>query len=74
MFNHADYRLMSRRAVEALRACPESNIFLRGLIPQLGYPSSVVTYERHERFAGESKYPLRKMLALAWQGVTSFSA
>lgn len=74
VFNHADYRLMSRRAVEALRACPESNIFLRGLIPQLGYPSSVVTYERHERFAGESKYPLRKMLALAWQGVTSFSA
>ena len=74
IFNHADYRLMSRRAIEALRACPESNIFLRGLIPQLGYPSSVVEYERRERFAGESKYPLRKMLALAWQGVTSFSA
>jgi len=74
IFNHADYRLMSRRAIEALRAFPESNIFLRGLIPQLGYPSSVVEYERRERFAGESKYPLRKMLALAWQGVTSFSA
>jgi polyisoprenyl-phosphate glycosyltransferase len=74
IFNHADYRLMSRRAIEALRACPESNIFLRGLIPQLGYPSSVVEYERRERFAGESKYPLRKMLGLAWQGVTSFSA
>lgn len=74
IFNHADYRLMSRRAIEALRACPESNVFLRGLIPQLGYPSSVVEYERRERFAGESKYPLRKMLALAWQGVTSFSA
>jgi polyisoprenyl-phosphate glycosyltransferase len=74
IFNHADYRLMSRRAIEALRACPESNIFLRGLIPQLGYPSSIVEYERQERFAGESKYPLRKMLALAWQGVTSFSA
>lgn len=74
VFNHADYRLMSRRAVEALRAFPESNVFLRGLIPQLGFPSTTVEYERHERFAGESKYPLRKMLALAWQGVTSFSA
>ncbi len=74
VFNHADYRLMSRRAIEALRQCSESNVFLRGLIPQLGYPSSVVEYDRHERFAGESKYPLRKMLALAWQGVTSFSA
>ena len=65
---------MSRRAVEALRAYPESNLFLRGIIPQLGFPASVVKYERHERFAGESKYPLQKMLALAWQGVTSFSA
>ena len=74
VFNHADYRLMSRRAVEALRAYPESNLFLRGIIPQLGFPASVVKYERHERFAGESKYPLQKMLALAWQGVTSFSA
>ena len=74
VFNHADYRLMSRRAIEALRAFPESNVFLRGLIPQLGFPSTTVAYERHERFAGESKYPLRKMLALAWQGVTSFSA
>jgi glycosyltransferase involved in cell wall biosynthesis len=74
VFNHADYRLMSRRAIEALRQYPESNVFLRGLIPQLGYPSSVVEYDRQERFAGESKYPFRKMLALAWQGVTSFSA
>jgi polyisoprenyl-phosphate glycosyltransferase len=74
VFNHADYRLLSRRAVESLRAYPESNVFLRGLIPQLGYSSSTVEYERHERFAGESKYPLRKMLALAWQGVSSFSA
>jgi polyisoprenyl-phosphate glycosyltransferase len=74
VFNHADYRLMSRRAVEALRAFPESNVFLRGLVPQLGYPSTTVEYARGERFAGESKYPLRKMLALAWQGVTSFSA
>ena len=74
VFNHADYRLMSRRALEALRAYPEVNIFLRGLIPQLGYPSGTVEYEREERFAGESKYPLSKMLALAWQGFTSFSA
>jgi glycosyltransferase involved in cell wall biosynthesis len=74
VFNHADYRLMSRRAVEALRAFPETNVFLRGLIPQLGFRSAQVEYARSERFAGESKYPLRKMLALAWQGVTSFSA
>lgn len=74
VYNHADYRLMSRRAIEALRQCSESNVFLRGLIPQLGYPSCTVEYDRQERFAGESKYPLRKMLALAWQGVTSFSA
>ena len=74
VFNHADYRLMSRRAVEALRDFPESNVFLRGLIPQLGFPTDTVEYSRSERFAGESKYPLGKMLALAWQGVTSFSA
>lgn len=74
VFNHADYRLMSRRAIEALREFPESNVFLRGLIPQLGFASGVVTYERAERFAGESKYPLSKMLSLAWQGITSFSA
>ena len=74
IFNHADYRLMSRRTVECLRDFDESNPFLRGIIPQLGFPSSTVEYSRSERFAGESKYPLRKMLALAWQGVTSFSA
>lgn len=74
VFNHADYRLLSRRSIEALRAFPESNIFLRGLIPQIGYRTATVGYERAERFAGESKYPLGKMLALAWQGVTSFSA
>lgn len=74
VFNHADYRLMSRRVVEALREHRESNVFLRGLIPSLGFRTSQVTYERRERFAGESKYPLSKMLALAWQGVTSFSA
>lgn len=74
IFNHADYRLMSRRAVEALRDFPESNIFLRGIIPQLGFASTTVKYVRSDRFAGESKYPIGKMLALAWQGVTSFSA
>lgn len=74
IYNHADYRLMSRRAVESLRDYDETHLFLRGLVPQLGYKSSVVEFDRAERFAGESKYPLVKMLALAWQGVTSFSA
>lgn len=73
VFNHADYRLMSRRAIEALRAFPESNLFLRGLIPQIGFQTSTVEYARAERFAGTSKYPLIKMLSLAWQGITSFS-
>ncbi len=73
IFNHADYRLMSRRAIEAPREFGEVNLFLRSIIPQLGFPSSIVYYDRAERFAGESKYPLKKMLALAWQGVTSFS-
>jgi len=73
VFNHADYRLMSRRAIEALREFNEVNLFLRGIIPQLGFPSSIVYYDRAERFAGESKYPLGKMLALAWQGITSYS-
>ncbi len=73
VFNHADYRLMSRRSIEALRDFSEVNLFLRGIIPQLGFPSSIVYYDRAERFAGESKYPLGKMLALAWQGITSFS-
>jgi glycosyltransferase involved in cell wall biosynthesis len=73
VFNHADFRLMSRRAVEALRQFPESNVFLRGMIPHLGFRSSRVEYTRGERFAGESKYPVGKMVALAWQGVTSFS-
>lgn len=74
IFNHADYRLLGRRALEALRQFGESNLFLRGIIPQLGFPSAIVYYDRAERFAGESKYPLGKMLAFAWQGVTSFSA
>lgn len=73
VFNHADYRLMSRRTIEALREFNEVNLFLRGIIPQLGFPSSIVYYDRAERVAGESKYPLNKMLALAWQGITSFS-
>jgi glycosyltransferase involved in cell wall biosynthesis len=74
VYNHADYRLMSRRAVESLRSYDETHLFLRGLVPQLGYKGSIVEFDRAERFAGESKYPLTKMLALAWQGVTSFSA
>ncbi len=74
VFNHADYRLMGRRPLEALREYSETHLFLRGMIPQLGFRSSVVPFDRAERFAGESKYPLGKMLALAWRGVTSFSA
>ena len=74
VFNHADYRLMSRRAVDALRDYKEVNLFLRGVIPLLGFRATSVAYTREKRVAGESKYPLAKMLALAWQGVTSFSA
>ena len=73
VFNHADYRLMSRRALTALGEFDEVNLFLRGIIPQLGFTTATVAYSRTERFAGESKYPLRKMLALAANGVTSFS-
>lgn len=71
--NHADYRLMSRRALEALMQYDEVNLFLRGIVPLIGFRTSVVTYERSERFAGESKYPLKKMLAFAIDGITSFS-
>lgn len=71
--NHADFRLMSKRAVEGLAAFKEVNLFLRGIVPQIGYKSTIVEYERGERFAGESKYPLKKMLALAFDGITSFS-
>jgi glycosyltransferase involved in cell wall biosynthesis len=74
IYNHADYRLMSRRAIESLRGFGEINLFLRGMVPQLGFPYSLVYYDRAERYAGESKYPLRKMLSFAWQGITSFSA
>ena len=71
--DHADYRLMSKRALEALLQFEESNLFLRGIVPQIGFKSAIVTYERHERFAGESKYPLKKMLMFAFDGITSFS-
>ena len=71
--NHADYRLMSKRALEGLAQFDEVNLFLRGIVPLIGYPSAVVYYDRHERFAGESKYPLKKMLAFAFDGITSFS-
>ena len=73
IYNHADYRLMSHRAVEALCQYPERNLFLRGLVPLLGFATKNVYYDRAERFAGESKYPLRKMLAFAIDGITSFS-
>lgn len=73
IFDHADYRLMSRRAIENLRNYEEVNLFLRGIIPQIGFKTAKVHYARSERFAGESKYPLRKMLAFAADGITSFS-
>lgn len=73
VFNHADYRLLSRRAIDSLSEYREVNLFLRGMVRLLGYRNSIVEYDRAERFAGESKYPLGKMLSLAWQGITSFS-
>lgn len=73
VYNHADYRLMSRRALEALSEFDEVNLFLRGIVPLVGFKSTEVTYERGERFAGESKYPLKKMLAFATEGITSMS-
>ena len=73
IFNHADFRLMSKRALNSFAEYKETNIFLRGMVPLIGYKSDIVTYERFERLAGESKYPLKKMLALAWEGVTSMS-
>lgn len=73
VFNHADYRLMSKRAVEGLAEFSEVNLFLRGIVPMIGYKSDVVYYERGERFAGESKYPLGKMIAFATEGITSLS-
>ena len=73
VFNHADYRLMSRRALEGLAQFREVNLFLRGVVPMIGYRTDTVSYERGERFAGESKYPLKKMLAFALEGITSLS-
>ncbi len=73
VFNHADYRLLSRRALEGLAEFGEVNLFLRGIVPMIGYPWDVVYYERGERFAGESKYPLGKMLSFAIEGITSLS-
>lgn len=73
VFNHADFRLLSRRALESLKEYGEANLFLRGLVREVGYPASVVEYERQAREAGESKYPLKKMLSFAWKGITAFS-
>lgn len=73
VFNHADYRLISTRVLESFADYREVNIFLRGMVPLVGFKSEVVTYERHERLAGESHYPLSKMLALAFDGITSLS-
>lgn len=71
--DHADYRLMSKRALEGLAQFKEVNLFLRGIVPMIGYETDVVYYERHERFAGESKYPLKKMISFAVDGITSCS-
>lgn len=73
IYNHADYRLMSKRALEGLEEFKEVNLFLRGIVPLIGYKYTTVGYDRNERFAGESKYPLKKMLAFAFDGITSFS-
>ncbi len=73
VYNHADFRLMSRRAVKALLQYSERNLFIRGMVKTLGYRQGYVYYDRTERMAGESKYPLGKMLAFAWDGITSFS-
>ena len=71
--DHADYRLMSKRALEGLAQFKEVNLFLRGIVPMIGYETDIVYYERHERFAGESKYPLKKMVSFAVDGITSCS-
>lgn len=73
LYNHADYRLLSARSIESLLNFKEAHLFLRGIVPLLGYKSDAVYYDRLERLAGESKYPLRKMLSFAWNGITSFS-
>lgn len=73
IYNHADYRLTSKRVLDYLENYKEVNLFLRGIFPLIGFSSDIVYYERNERFAGESKYPLKKMLSFAWDGITSFS-
>lgn len=73
IYNHADYRLASKRVLNELEKYEEVNLFLRGMFPLIGFKSDIVYYERNERFAGESKYPLKKMLNFAWDGITSFS-
>lgn len=73
VYNHADYRLLSKRAAQALLSFDEVNLFLRGIVPMVGFKSTTVTYERGERYAGESKYPLGRMLAFALEGITSLS-
>lgn len=73
IYNHADFRLMSRRALEGLAQFEEVNLFLRGIVPLIGYPSTIVEYERKERLAGKSKYPFRKMMSFAIEGITSLS-
>ncbi len=73
VYDHADYRLMSKNALDALSDYKEVNLFLRGIVPLIGFKNSTVSYERSERFAGESKYPLKKMLSFAFDGITSFS-
>lgn len=73
VYNHADFRLMSARAMKQLGQYKERNLFLRGMVPLIGYKTAMVTYARKERLAGESKYPLKKMLSFAWDGITSFS-
>ena len=73
VYNHADFRLISKRALQSFVSMPERNLFLRGMVRTLGYNQDCVYYDRKERFAGESKYPLKKMLRFAWDGITSFS-
>ncbi len=73
VYNHADYRLMSQRALRQLLRYRERNLFLRGMVPTIGYKTDCVYYDRAERFAGESKYPLKKMISFAFDGITSFS-
>lgn len=74
VYNHADFRLLSRRAIDCLKQYDEVNLYLRGIVPLIGFRTEIVHYDRHERFAGESKYPLKRMIALALDAITSFSA